>query len=225
MKVLAFNTSPDKENGTTDQILTPFIEGMKEKGAEVELIYTADLDINPCRACTEMDLFEYDGVCRCEDHMNSLYPKFREADLWVFASPVYANRTNKDLQNLLDRLEPLFQPTFPNGSPAESKSQGKIAFVGSSSMWSLHSFDPILEHIKSLSMMFERDFAGALVRPHAWTLSSLGETSLPIDDIFESAKIAGSEIINGSISEKTEKEFSKALVEEDTLADQIKIQK
>ncbi|WP_332882068.1 flavodoxin family protein [Methanosarcina horonobensis] len=47
MKVLAINSSPRMDKGNTALILNPFLEGMKEAGAEVELFYTKKLNINP----------------------------------------------------------------------------------------------------------------------------------------------------------------------------------
>jgi multimeric flavodoxin WrbA len=49
MKALAINSSPNKGKGNTALILKPFLEGMKEAGAEVELYHTSDLKINPCQ--------------------------------------------------------------------------------------------------------------------------------------------------------------------------------
>ena len=49
LKVLAINSSPHKGNGNTALVLTPFLEGMKEAGAEIETVYTEDLNIRPCR--------------------------------------------------------------------------------------------------------------------------------------------------------------------------------
>ena len=49
--------------------------------------------------------------------------------------------------------------------------------------------------------MFEREFVGSLLRPHSWTLESIGDTKLPVDDIFDSARKAGREIAEkGEIS-------------------------
>lgn len=48
-KVLAINSSPKMEKGNTNLILTPFLEGIKEAGAEVELFYTNKLKIGPCK--------------------------------------------------------------------------------------------------------------------------------------------------------------------------------
>lgn len=49
MKVLAINGSPNKDKGNTAIILNPFLEGMRETGADVRLYYTEDLTVNPCK--------------------------------------------------------------------------------------------------------------------------------------------------------------------------------
>jgi multimeric flavodoxin WrbA len=49
MMVLAFNGSPKTDKGNTSLILTPFLEGMREAGANVELFYTKKLDITGLR--------------------------------------------------------------------------------------------------------------------------------------------------------------------------------
>lgn len=48
MKVIAINSSPAANKGHTAMILTPFLKGMEEAGAEVSLYLTKNLDINPC---------------------------------------------------------------------------------------------------------------------------------------------------------------------------------
>ncbi len=47
MKVLAINSSPKMDKGNTAMILNPFLEEMREAGAEVELFYTRKLNIKP----------------------------------------------------------------------------------------------------------------------------------------------------------------------------------
>ncbi|MGY5876884.1 MAG: NAD(P)H-dependent oxidoreductase, partial [Candidatus Thorarchaeota archaeon] len=51
MRVLVVNGSPRTERSSTDVILGPFVEGMKEAGTEVEQIYTKKMDIKPCLGC------------------------------------------------------------------------------------------------------------------------------------------------------------------------------
>jgi multimeric flavodoxin WrbA len=88
MKVLVFNGSPNMDKGNTALILYPFIEGMREEGAEVKLQYVKRLKINPCQG--EMNCWlKTPGKCLQKDDMNVLYPKLRQADIIVFAVPVY----------------------------------------------------------------------------------------------------------------------------------------
>jgi len=49
MKVVAINGSPKMDKGTTALILTPFLEGLRGSGAEVELFCTKKLKIHPCQ--------------------------------------------------------------------------------------------------------------------------------------------------------------------------------
>ena len=48
MKALAINGGPHMDDGNTALILNPFLEGMKEAGANVEPFYTMKLKIGPC---------------------------------------------------------------------------------------------------------------------------------------------------------------------------------
>lgn len=87
---MAMNASPLKERGNTNLILAPFLEGITDEVAEVELYYTHDLEISPCRgdlACWTTT----PGRCAIEDDMRWLLSKLREADAWVLASPVYCD--------------------------------------------------------------------------------------------------------------------------------------
>ena len=70
MKVLAINSSPNMEKGITGFILNLFLEGMKEKGAEVEIFYTKKLNIKPCTACFNC-WFLTEGECSIKDDMET----------------------------------------------------------------------------------------------------------------------------------------------------------
>jgi len=48
MHVVATNSSPRMEKGNTVLIMNPFLEGMKEAGTQVELVYSKKLSIQPC---------------------------------------------------------------------------------------------------------------------------------------------------------------------------------
>ena len=90
LKVVAINSSPNMGDGNTALILYPFLEGMREKGAEVELFYTKKLRIRPCQGDFDCAV-KTPGECFQKDDMEMLHPKLMDADIWVFASPLYVS--------------------------------------------------------------------------------------------------------------------------------------
>jgi len=218
MKVLVFNCSPKMDKGNTALILTPFLEGMRDGGAEVEIFYTRNLKINPCTG--EFDCwFKSPGKCYQNDDMNILYPKLREADLWVFATPVYVDGVSGPMKNLMDRLPPLVQPFFNiRGGHSrhplrEGSKTGKVVLVSNCGYWEMDNFDPLLVHMKAFCKNASREFAGALLRPHGPVLRRMMKRDKPVDDIFEAAKQAGRQIVKyGEMSTETLKVVSRELV-------------
>ena len=85
VKVLAINSSPRMNKGTTALILNPFLKGMKEKGAEIEKLYTQKLDIKPCTACFNC-WFPTDGECSIRDDMDDTLPNLTIPDYLINTS-------------------------------------------------------------------------------------------------------------------------------------------
>jgi len=82
MDVLAINGSPHMNEGNTAKILNPFLEGLKEAGANVELIYSWKLNIEPCSG--DMSCwFVNPGTCAKDDDMKTILPKIKKR----FSSP------------------------------------------------------------------------------------------------------------------------------------------
>ena len=199
VKVLAINSSPNMNKGNTDMLLTPFIEGMKEAGAGVELLYTKKLKINPCQgeyAC----VMKTPGKCFQNDDMQMLIPKLGEADIWVFASPVYWENVPGPMKNLIDRTIPLMSPALElRGGHCrypvrEGVKHGKLVLVSTCGWWEMDNFDLMVAQMKGLCANLEREFAGALLRPHG-ALKQMVEMGMPLDDIFEAAKDAGRQLV------------------------------
>jgi len=217
-KVLAFNSSPNMDKGNTALILTPFLEGMREAGAEVELLYTKKLKINPCQGEFNCWL-KTPGKCFQKDDMQMLHPKLRQADIWVFATPVYVDGVSGPMKNLLDRLIPLVQPFVELRDDhyrhplREDAKHGKVVLVSNCGFWEMDNFDPMLVHMKAACKNMSREFAGALLRPHGGGLRPMKEMSAPLDDIFEAAKEAGRQLVrDGEMSAETLATVSRELM-------------
>lgn len=225
INVLAFNCFKTDTNGATGKLLNTFIEGMKEAGADVEVVCTENLKIEKCNACTEDPSFVSNGTCRIVDDMQDIYPLLRESDIWIFATPNQPYSINKNLIRLLDRLEPLFDPciTFTNGTTESHKScNGKVVLLSASDEWDITAFDNLIEHFESTSLLFGREFIGSVLRTHAWAMNTQVLNHRETEDILNSVKTAGKELIqNGKFNPSTLARVNQELVSKQSILNQL----
>ena len=227
MNVLAINSSPKMDKSNTSLILDPFLAGLKEAGAKVELLYTRKLDIKPCTGELHCWVKQPDE-CYQKDDMQMLYPKLQEAEILVFATPVYVDGIVGPLKNLIDRMIPLVEPIFElreghcRHPSRERVEKGKLVLVSNCGFWELDNFDPLIVHMKAVCKNMSREFAGALLRPHGPALSHMQRQGLPVADIFEAAKEAGRQLVHhGQISAETLRTVSRELLPLDMYVEEI----
>jgi multimeric flavodoxin WrbA len=107
-KVLIFLGSPRKEGNST-ALAKKVIAGAESAGAKVESFYLHDMDIKPCDACEACrDKSETD--CILDDDMRGLFPKLRQADVIVIASPIYWFTVSAQTKLFMDRWYALGGP-------------------------------------------------------------------------------------------------------------------
>jgi multimeric flavodoxin WrbA len=201
---------------------------MKEAGADVELYYTSDLKINPCQG----DLscwFRTPDECIHKDDMSWMIPRISQADILIFASPVYCDGITGPLKILMDRCLPRAQPFFEmrdghirhphrGGEPV----MRKIVQVSNCGFWEMDNFDPLLVHIKAYCKNANAEFAGALLRPHGAVLKTMVNIGAPVEDILESAREAGRQIVrDGKMSPETLSIISRELLPRDTFIQMV----
>lgn len=102
VKVLILNGSPRKK-GNTLYLITELVEKLRKKNNSVEILHLNDYDIKPCQGCYWC-YKEYALQCIQKDVMNGLYPKVLDADVIVFASPIYWFTYSAQLKLFVDRL-------------------------------------------------------------------------------------------------------------------------
>ncbi len=227
MKVVAFNGSPKMEKGDTALILNPFLDGLKSAGAEVELFYTGKLNINPCRGECNC-WFKTPGKCFQDDDVQVIHPKLREADVWVFATPVYFWGMSGPLKTLLDRVLPLGEPfvTLHDdhcAHPLRPEVKGrKIVLVSSCGFWEMDNFDPLVAQLRTICRGIGFDFAGALLRPHGSTFAFMLQNGAPVADVPAAARDAGYQLGSGGVmSAKTLETVSRPLLSRDVYVDAV----
>lgn len=222
MNVVAINSSPWTDKGNTSLILTPFLDGMREAGAEVDLFYTKKLDVKPCQGEYHC-WFKTPGVCFQKDDMQMVLPKFKAADIWVFATPLYCDGVTGPMKNFMDRLIPGVQPFIElrddhcrHPAAADRATGGKLALVSNCGFWELDNFDAMLVHMRAFCKNLNYDFAGALLRPHGGGLRDMHKAGMPLDDIFDAAKEAGRQLVEeGAMSSDTLDIVSRELMPRD----------
>ena len=214
-EVLVINGSPNLEKGNTGFVLTPFIDGMKKAGASVDLIYTRKLKILPCTGCFKC-WRETIGECFIQDDMQELYPKLRESDILVLATPVHSPFPG-GLQNFVNRLVPLIDPflEFREGrTRAKCHDDVKIAKILSvvvGGWWEKENLDLAINVIEEVSETYSIDYAGAILRPHAGFLRNESEESI---EILQRLEETGYRFIEEGFLRKEDVDFiSQPLVE------------
>lgn len=101
IKVLIVKGSP-RERGNSAALADQVAAGAQTAGAQTESHFLHGLDIRPCDGC-DFCQGEADMGCVIEDDMQLLYPKIREADAIVYASPVYWFTVSAQLKLFMDR--------------------------------------------------------------------------------------------------------------------------
>lgn len=107
MKVLLLNGSP-KGNGNTARALQEMESVFAAEGIETEIVHVGKEAVRGCIACGSC---YKNGKCVFDDIVNTLAPKFQEADGLVVGSPVYYASANATLIAVLDRL--FYSTHFP----------------------------------------------------------------------------------------------------------------
>lgn len=215
---MVFNGSPNMDKGNTALILSHFIEGMMEEGAEVELQYVKRLKTNPCQG--EMNCWlKTPGECLQKDDMNAIYPKLRQADVLVFAVPVYVDGMPGPMKTLIDRLIPLIEPYVElreghcRHTVPERHKHSKVVLVSTCGFWEMDNFNPLVVHIQAICKNACWEYAGALLRPHSSALWYMLKKGMPVQDVIEAAKKAGRDLArDGRMKEETLKIVSRGLV-------------
>jgi hypothetical protein len=225
MNVVVLNASPLKGRGNTALVLQPFVEGMKEAGASVDLYHTIDLSVSPCRGDLSCWL-KTNGRCVIEDDMRWLLPKLGEADLWVLATPVYVDGMVSTLKAVLERTVPLGMPNMElrNGrlrhpSRYARESRRSLVLVSSCGFWERETFAPLVAHVRALAANMDAVYAGALLRPHAPCLGPMLEQGAPVRDVLDAAREAGRQLVrDGAFVAATLDTVSRDLLPRDLFA-------
>ena len=101
MNIVVLSGSPRK-GGNTAIMVEAFKEGAVSAGHAVEVVDVASKKIAPCCACKYC--YAHGGDCALDDDMTQVRESLKQADMVVFASPVYWFDISAQLKLVIDRM-------------------------------------------------------------------------------------------------------------------------
>lgn len=128
MKILVLNGSPTP-NGNTVALVNAFKEGAVSKGHEVTVVDVAHKKVNGCLACEYCH--NHGGQCVQKDDMQQIYPVVQEADMIVFASPIYYFTMSAQLEAVIHRFYAINHPAKAKYSALLLSSYSPNVYTGS----------------------------------------------------------------------------------------------
>ena len=90
-----------RPKGNTAQLAKAFIRGAEEAGHSVEKVSLLKIEVKGCLGCNAC---RYGKPCVQKDGFNELVPKIKQADLIVFASPLYFWTISSKLKAFIERF-------------------------------------------------------------------------------------------------------------------------
>ena len=153
MKIVGLCGSPHKA-GNTSWVVEKILQGAKQAGADATLFSSSDLDIKPCRGC--FGCKNNDTGCVIIDDMQKVYAELKDADVMIFASPVYMGQMTGQSKVFLDRLFPTNSPRFSPHFKEQGKKM-KLLPVFTQGNPDNTKFQTYFDYIKQIFGMLEYD--------------------------------------------------------------------
>ena len=104
-KVLILSSSP-RRGGNSDTLCDEFLRGAKDAGHQAEKVLLRDQRIGYCTGCGLCN--RKPGTCSQQDDMAAIGRKMIDADVLVFATPVYFYTMSAQLKTMIDRCCPYY---------------------------------------------------------------------------------------------------------------------
>lgn len=102
-------TSSYRKNGNSNLVAAQFARGAAESGHTVETVSLAEKTIGFCRGCLAC---QKTGRCVIADDAREIAEKMKQAEVIVFATPIYYYELSGQLKTMLDRANPLYDSDY-----------------------------------------------------------------------------------------------------------------
>lgn len=108
MNVIVISTSL-RAHSNSDALANEFIRGAQDAGHSVEKISLVDKNIQFCKGCLACQKL---GKCVIKDDVNDIMAKVLNADVVVWATPIYYYEMSGQMKTLIDRMNAMYSQEY-----------------------------------------------------------------------------------------------------------------
>lgn len=222
MKIVAVNGSHKGEAGNTNIMINAFLKGAEKTGAEVANIILAKKELKPCTSCKAC-WFNTPGQCVIKDDMASILQLLKDADVWIWATPLYFDNISSMLKIFIERLMVIGSPYWGKDNSGENRhlttiTIPKLIIMSNCGFPERSHFQVISHWINRHARNFGTELIGEIYTSEGALLSTQVTELRPIiSDYLQALERAGKEVATSTrLSEKTKK-----LLEQKFIPDEI----
>lgn len=166
MKILVLTGSPRK-GGNSATLADNFIKGAEQTGHKVVRFDAAFKNVHPCIGCNKCGM---DGPCIFQDDFNFVRENIVDADVVVFATPMYYFGISAQLKAVIDRFYAI------NGQIHRPK---KAVLLMTYANTAASEAEPIKKHYEVLLKYLGWQDAGQVIASGVWPVGAVNHTDYP----------------------------------------------
>lgn len=167
MKIIVLQGSPNK-NGSTNILVEEFSRGAKESGHTVQILDLTDMNVPPCTGCVACG---YEGPCVQKDDNQKIKKFVLEADMIVFATPLYYYGMSAQLKTVIDRF-----CSYNSSITRKHMKSALLSVAWNNDTW---TFDALERHYQTLVRYLRFQDQGAILGKGCGSLSMTKSSHFP----------------------------------------------
>ncbi len=167
MNIILLQGSPNKK-GSTNILAEAFLQGAREAGYQVQRFDLTDFQIYPCTGCVSCG---YEGPCVQKDDNQKIREAILDADMIVFATPLYYYGMSAQLKTVIDRF-----CAYNSSITRKHMKSALLAVAWNSDHW---TFDALESHYKTLVRYLDFDDQGMVLGKGCGTPSMTRNSGFP----------------------------------------------
>ncbi|MDR3366365.1 MAG: NAD(P)H-dependent oxidoreductase [Prevotellaceae bacterium] len=216
--VIIINASPRAGNGYTEQFAVRFAEGMRDAGATVEEVHLAALRIKSCTGCWHCWTKEKGCALDGKDDFYALFEKVNQADMVVYALPLYVDGMPAILKSYFDRSVRRVYPYIcsdtskmrhPRRIAKKNQAMVALAICGFGEKMQLAA---LKKHFGAIAHNFHIPLVATIFRSGAMLLFNNPFAYKQQTEVLENVRKAGAELtLTGKIKRKTKRKIEQKI--------------